>query len=238
MPSVGTFYGLGVGPGDPDLITIKAVKILNQVDVVFTAASSGNEYSFASQIGLKYLKSGVEPRNLPFPMTEDETVLRLAWRDNATEVADVLRSGRSAAFLTLGDCLTYSTYAYLLPLLTEIIPEAPIVSVPGVTSYQIAAARLNRPLVMAKESLAILSGGGDETRFEKALDHSDNVVIMKMGRGRDRIVETLKKKNLAVKTALVSQLGLAEEKIVDGLDRDLSDPPTYFSLLLVTKRSY
>ncbi|MDR1608087.1 MAG: precorrin-2 C(20)-methyltransferase [Deltaproteobacteria bacterium] len=236
MPKVGAFYGVGVGPGDPDLITVKAVKILNQVDLVFTASSSANEYSLARQIGLKYLKAGVPLQNLPFPMTEDDQALKAAWRQNATDIAEILRSGRSAAFLTLGDCLTYSTYAYLLPVLTEIIPAAPIISVPGITSYQQAAARLNRPLVMTKESLAIISGGGDEAKFGTLLDQSDNVVIMKMYRGRDQIVETLRKKGLAAKTALCSQLDLPGEKIVDGLDQDLTDPTTYFSLMLVTKR--
>jgi precorrin-2/cobalt-factor-2 C20-methyltransferase len=237
MPKVGAFYGVGVGPGDPDLITVKAVKVLNQVDLVFTASSSANEYSLARQIGLKYLKTGVQPRNLPFPMTEDDTALRAAWRQNASDIAEILRSGRSAAFLTLGDCLTYSTYAYLLPVLTEIIPEAPIISVPGITSYQQAAARLNRPLVMTKESLAIISGGGDEAKFETLLDQSDNVVIMKMYRGRDKIVETLRNKNLAQKTALCAQLDLEGEQIIDGLDQKLSEDPTYFSLMLVTKRN-
>ncbi|MDR1870992.1 MAG: precorrin-2 C(20)-methyltransferase [Deltaproteobacteria bacterium] len=236
MSKVGSFYGLGVGPGDPDLITMKAVKILNRVDTVFTASSSTNEYSLARRIGLKYLRAGVETRNLPFPMTEDEVALNAAWRANAATIAEVLRSGRSAAFLTLGDCLTYSTYAYLLPILAEIIPEAPIVSVPGITSYQLAAARLNRPLAQTKESLAILSGGGDPEVFETLLDHSDNVVIMKMGRVREEIVDLLKKKNLAPKTALFAKLGLDGEKIDDGLDQEL-DPPTYFSLMLVTKRN-
>ncbi|MDR1577648.1 MAG: precorrin-2 C(20)-methyltransferase [Deltaproteobacteria bacterium] len=237
MPKVGAFYGVGVGPGDPDLITVKAVKILNQVDLVFTASSSTNEYSLARQIGLRYLKSGIPLQNLPFPMTEDDQALKTAWRKNASDIAEILRSGRSAAFLTLGDCLTYSTYAYLLPILTEIIPEAPITSVPGITSYQQAAARLNRPLVMTKESLSIISGGGDEGQFETLLDQSDNVVIMKMYRGRDKIVETLRQKGLASKTALCAQLDLPGEKIVEGLDQNLAEAATYFSLLLVTKRN-
>jgi precorrin-2/cobalt-factor-2 C20-methyltransferase len=237
MSKIGTFYGIGVGPGDPDLITVKAVKVLNRVDLVFTASSSANEYSLARQIGARYLKSGTKLENLPFPMTEDETLLKAAWRENASVVAEILNNGQSAAFLTLGDCLTYSTYAYLLPVLKEIIPQAPIVSIPGITSYQQAAARLNRPLVMTKESLTIVSGGGDRQKFETLLDQSDNVVIMKMYRGRDNIVDLLKRKNLAAQTALCSQLDLKEEKILDGLDQDLTDPATYFSLMLVTKRN-
>ncbi|MDR1084312.1 MAG: precorrin-2 C(20)-methyltransferase [Deltaproteobacteria bacterium] len=237
MSKIGTFYGLGVGPGDPDLITVKAVKILNQVDLVFTASSSTNEYSLARQIGVRYLKSGVELQNLPFPMTEDESLLKAAWRKNAEVIKNVLLTGRSAAFLTLGDCLTYSTYAYLLPVLSEIVPQAPVISIPGITSYQQAAARLNRPLVMTKESLSIVSGGGDPAKFETLLDHSDNVVIMKMYRGRDEIIDLLKKKNLAAKTALCSQLDLAGETVIDGLNRELTDKPAYFSLMLVTKRN-
>jgi precorrin-2/cobalt-factor-2 C20-methyltransferase len=237
MPEIGSFYGIGVGPGDPDLVTVKAVKIMNRAEVIFTASSAANEYSLARKIAMRYLKLGVELRNLPFPMTEDDALLRAAWRRNAADIAEILRTGQDAAFLTLGDCLTYSTYAYLLPVLAEIIPEAPIISVPGITSYQQAAARLNRPLVMTKESLTILSGGGDPKKFETLLDNSDNVAIMKMYRGRDQIVELLKSRHLEGKTALCAQLDLEGEKIVEDLSQNLEDPPAYFSLMLVTKRN-
>ncbi|MDR1037632.1 MAG: precorrin-2 C(20)-methyltransferase [Deltaproteobacteria bacterium] len=233
---LGSFYGLGVGPGDPELLTLKAVRILNQVDVVFTAASSKNEYSLARDIASPHLKPGAEVETLNFPMTADEAQLDAAWAANAESVAKVLRSGRSAAFLTLGDCLTYSTYSYLLPFLKKIIPEAPIVSVPGITSYQLAAARLNRPLCLNSESFTVLSGTGDEENFSALMDKSDNLAIMKSYRGREKVIGMIKEKKLAANTALCSQLGLPNEKVTDGLDDDFPDDPSYFTIFLVTKR--
>lgn len=237
MPdNLGTFYGLGVGPGDPELLTVKAIRILNSVDVVFTAASTKNEYSLAREIAAPHLKKGAGAETMNFPMTADGEALDKAWGDNARRVASVLRSGRSAAFLTLGDCLTYSTYSYLLPLLKEIIPEARIESVPGITSYQLAAARLNRPLCLNSESFTVLSGTGEEANFSALMDKSDNLAIMKSYRGRDRVIGMIKEKGLAPQTALCSQLGLPNEKITDGLDDDFPDDPSYFTIFLVNKR--
>jgi precorrin-2/cobalt-factor-2 C20-methyltransferase len=237
MPDkLGTFYGLGVGPGDPDLLTIKAVKVLNEVDAVFTAASTGNEYSLARDIASPHLKPGTAVETLNFPMTSDGEELNRAWSANAEKVAEALRSGRSAAFLTLGDCLTYSTYSYLLPYLRRSVPEARIVSVPGITSYQLAAARLNRPLCLNSESFTVLSGSGGEESFSSLLDMSDNLAIMKSYRGREKVIGLLREKGLAASTALCSQLGLPDERVTDGLDGGFPDDPSYFTVLLVNKR--
>jgi precorrin-2/cobalt-factor-2 C20-methyltransferase len=234
--NLGTFYGIGVGPGDPELLTFKAAKILNEVDVVFTAASTKNEYSLARDIASPHLKPGAGVETLNFPMTADGEALDKAWAANAEAVAAVLRSGRSAAFLTLGDCLTYSTYSYLLPFLKKLIPEARIVSVPGITSYQLAAARLNRPLCLNSESFTVLSGTGDEADFAALVDRSDNLAIMKSYKGREKVISMLKDKGLAARTALCSQLGLPNEKVTDGLEEGFPDDPSYFTVFLVTKR--
>ncbi|MDR2353467.1 MAG: precorrin-2 C(20)-methyltransferase [Deltaproteobacteria bacterium] len=235
----GTLYGLGVGPGDPDLLTIKAAKILNSVDAVFTASSSKNEYSLAYQIASPHLKSGIKAENLDFPMTDKESELLPAWVKNATTIAEVLKSGKSAAFLTLGDPLTYSTYSYIIPVLKNILTEVNIVTIPAVTSYQLAAAKLNRPLCINKESLTIVSGTGEENgyhNFVSLLDSSDNLVIMKSPKDRGKVFKLLKEKNLESKIAVCSQLGLPEEKITQGVPEDLTNNLSYFTLILVNKR--
>jgi precorrin-2/cobalt-factor-2 C20-methyltransferase len=237
MPSqIGTFYGIGVGPGDPDLLTIKAVKILNSVDIVFTASAGTKEYSLAKVIASPHLKPGVPIETLTFPMTEDEAALDEAWTKNAEIVAKNLKANRSAAFLTLGDCLTYSTYSYLLPYLAKLVPEAKIVSIPGITSYQLAASRLNRPLCLNSESFTVVSGAEDDTNFTDLLDKSDNLAIMKSFRGREKVVKILRDKKLADKTAVCSQLGLPNESVIDGLDSEDMIDPSYFTIFLVNKR--
>jgi precorrin-2/cobalt-factor-2 C20-methyltransferase len=232
---MGTFYGIGVGPGDPSLITVKAVDILRVVDEVYTATTSTNEESLAGKIASPYLRPGVKLQNLIFPMTNDVDKLEESWQANAQTVAATLDKGHSVAFLTLGDCLTYSTYAYLLRFLLEIKPTAKVESIPGITSYQLAAARLNRPLVLGKESLSIM-GGSIDHGFNELCQASDNLVILKPYRGTSDILDRLKAMGLADKTAICSNLALKGETIIDGLDKDYVEPDGYFSLLLINKR--
>jgi precorrin-2/cobalt-factor-2 C20-methyltransferase len=233
---IGTLYGLGVGPGDPGLLTIAASKLLGEVDDIFTASSSANEDSLAAKIAAPYIKTGAVTTKLGFPMTSDRAVLESAWDRNANVVATSLKGGRSAAFLTLGDCLTYSTYSYLLKHLFKIMPEAKVVSIPGITSYQLAAARLNRPLVMGRETLTILGGASDEQEADSLARLSDNLVILKSYRETSAMIEKLKDMKVAGQAALCANLSLAGETVIDGLEENFTVPNSYFSLILVNKR--
>jgi len=229
----GTLYGIGVGPGDPELLTIKAVRILGEVDLVFTAASPGNDYSIAQKIAGPHLKPGIEVRRLNFPMVGDEETLVRAWRSNAEEIAEVLKKGLSAAFLTLGDTLTYSTYGYVLPYLAELAPEGSVVTIPGITSYQMAAARLNQPLVTGLESLTIMSGVEDPEKLGELLDQTDNVAILKTYRSFEGIMAMLKRKGLLKNATLYSKVGLPEEEIHCDLENSPPEKPPYLSLMIV-----
>ncbi len=236
MPGkIGTLYGIGVGPGDPELLTIKAARLLGEVDLIFTAASPGNDYSIAQRIAEPHLKPGLEVRRLDFPMVGDEKTLRAAWKANADEIAEVLKSGRSAAFLTLGDPLTYSTYGYVLPYLAESLPPNAVVTVPGITSYQLAASRLNTPLVTGLESLTVMSGVEDPEKLGDLLDKTDNVAILKTYRSFDKIMNMLKTKGLAQNATLYSKLGLPDEEIRGDLENAGVSEPPYLSLMIVKK---
>jgi len=230
---IGTLYGIGVGPGDPELLTIKAARLLGEVDLVFTAASPGNDYSIAQQIAGPHLKPGIEVRRLDFPMVGDEKILTEAWKANAAEIAEVLKKGLSAAFLTLGDSLTYSTYGYVLPYLAEMVPAESVVTIPGITSYQMAASRRNQPLVTGLESLTIMSGVEDPEVLGDLLDKTDNVAILKTYRSYDGIMAMLKKKGLVKNAVLYSKVGLPDEEIHSDLENSPVDKPPYLSLMIV-----
>ncbi|MDR2442628.1 MAG: precorrin-2 C(20)-methyltransferase [Deltaproteobacteria bacterium] len=232
----GTLYGIGVGPGDPDLITVMATKILGEVEEIFTASSSANEDSLAAKIASPYIKPGAKTTKLSFPMTSDRKLLESAWDENAAIVAKCLNAGRSAAFLTLGDCLTYSTYSYLLRHLYRLSPEAKVVSIPGVTSYQLAAAKLNRPLVIGRETLAILGGSAQDSELDFLSQKFDNLVLLKSYRDTNVMIDKLKSLGLAQKSALCANLSLIGETIIDGLDGEVKVPESYFSLILVNTR--
>ena len=237
MTAPGKLYGVGVGPGDSGLLTIRAAEILSIVDIVFTASASKNEDSLAAKIAAPHLKADVPCRKLPFPMTSDRSVLEKAWDENAKEVSEILRSGKAAAFLTLGDCLTYSTYAYLLSHLRKAMPEAEIESVPGITSYQLAASKLNRPLVQGRESLAILGGASEGEEMEILIQNADNLAILKSYRETPALLKRLGELGLLGRSALCVNLGLPGEAVYDDLLIERPPPPqSYFALTLVNKR--
>ncbi len=162
----GTLFGIGVGPGDPELIPVKAARILSDADIVFTAASTRNDYSLAVDIARIYIPDTTPVETLPFPMSQELDIREKAWQQHARRVAEVLEAGQNAAFLTLGDPLTYSTYGYVMRHLQKEWPHLPVCTIPGITSYQAAAAATNQPLVEGEESLLLLSGvhGGERLR--------------------------------------------------------------------------
>ena len=231
----GTLYGIGVGPGDPDLLTIKAVKIIKAVDVVFAASSIKNKHSLAVEIARLHMSNDTDVRALPFQMSNNEAERENLWEQNATLIVQELEKGRSVAFLTLGDSLTYSTYGYLMKIIKQTAPHVKIVSVPGITSYQAAAARLNTPLVEGDESLLVTSGarGGDELR--KCGIAADNVVLLKAYKNVTDINSALKDADLLGNSVGISKCGRKDEQIVRDVREFEKRKPDYWTLVIAKK---
>jgi precorrin-2/cobalt-factor-2 C20-methyltransferase len=231
----GTLYGIGVGPGDPELITLKAVKVLHQVPHIFAASSTKNDYSLALNIVRCHLNgAGIE--HLPFPMSKDPQVLASAWEGNARRVLEVLDSGSDAAFVTLGDPLTYSTFGYLLKTLKRLRPEVRIVTVPGITSYSAAAALTHIPLTEGEESFYLVSGALGAAKLKEVIDKSDNIVILKTYRYFGEIYRTLEEMDLLDRTTVISRCGLDGETVVENL-RDLKGRELpYLSMVIIKKQ--
>jgi precorrin-2 C20-methyltransferase (EC 2.1.1.130)/cobalt-factor II C20-methyltransferase (EC 2.1.1.151) len=208
----GTLYGIGVGPRDPELITIKAAKILKQVAVVFTAASTKNSYSLAMEIAAPHLKEDVSVVRLDFPMTWDKEVLATAWQVNAGKVADVLKKGKDAAFITLGDPMTYSTFGYIMHAIKETCPDMPVRIIPGITSYQAGAAAVGRILAEGEESFTVISGSLGARELKKVINNTQNMIMLKVYKNYREILDTLNSLDLASGSVLVSRCGLNGEK--------------------------
>lgn len=231
----GILYGIGVGPGDPDLIPIKAVRILEQVELIFTAASTKNSYSLAVEIARSHIPEQSVIEKLEFPMSKDQSVIEQAWYNNAARVAELLESGKNAAFLTVGDPLTYSTYGYVLRHLKDGWPHLTIRTVPGITSYQAAAASLNRPLVEGEESLLIMSGVHGGERFRKMTDKPDNVVFLKAYRNVKGIYKALEESGMLEGSAAVANCSRKDEKIYPDLKELVKQQSNYWTLVLANK---
>jgi precorrin-2/cobalt-factor-2 C20-methyltransferase len=234
--TTGTLYGIGVGPGDPELMTLKAVRALSGVDVVYTAASTRNSYSIAVEIVTPHLKAGIPILRLDFPMTRDRGLLNEAWRRNAGIVRDTLFKGLDAALITLGDPMTYSTFGYLMRTLKEESPELPVKVIPGITSYQAAAAAACRVLAEGEESLTVISGAMGPERLRRVVDHTDNVVMLKVYRNYREIMDALRDMDLARFSVMVSRCGFEGEQIVTDLENLPDEVPPYLSLLLIRKK--
>jgi precorrin-2/cobalt-factor-2 C20-methyltransferase len=229
----GMLYGIGVGPGDPDYLTLAAADRLKHVDVVLAASSTRNEYSTALNIARPHLPADARVELLKFPMTKKPDELEAAWRENAARTADLLDQGLRVAFLTLGDPMLYSTFGYLLRTLKRERPDQAVEIIPGVTSFQAAAAKTQTILAESGENLVVFSGVGDEARLERLMDEADNMVILKSYKNFEILRELVERKGLGGSTVFVSRLGLQEERIHLGLD-EVKQTPHYLSLLLVT----
>ena len=234
----GILYGIGVGPGDPDLITLKAVRILSQVDMVFAASSSKNAHSQAVEIVKPHLKDGMPIQMLSFPMTRDMNIMEAAWQDNAKIIIKVLEQGKNVAFITLGDCLTYSTYGYVLKHIRKLAPDIKISSIPGITSYQAAAARINTPLVEGEQSLILVSGvtGGD--KFRQISDRADNVVFLKAYKNAGDIAAALDEAGMADKSVGIVKCGLEGEQIISDISAFHKKKPDYWTLIISKKSGH
>jgi len=234
--TTGTLYGIGVGPGDPDMITLKAVKILNQVDVVYAAASTKNDYSLAVSIARPHIPETAELTMLRFPMTTDREETRKAWKNNARMIIDTLEQGKNAAFLTLGDSMTYSTYGYLLQNIQELAPSLNVVSVPGITSYQASAACLNTPLVEGEESLVILSGaqGGDRLRQFSGIP--ENVVFLKAYKNVGDITDALEEADMLDRSVCVTHCCQKDQEIIHDIRQLGNRPPDYWTLIMAKRK--
>ncbi|EPR42407.1 precorrin-2 C20-methyltransferase [Desulfovibrio sp. X2] len=234
MSTLGTLYAVGVGPGDPELMTVKAARILAATATVFTAASPRNGQSHALEIARVHLSEGARVERLEFPMTRDEVILAAAWEEAARKVLAVLSRGEDAVFLTLGDPMTYSTFGYLLRTLRALEPEAPVQAVPGVTSYQAAAAAALTPLVEGEEGLCVISGIAAEEKLETTLATADNAVVLKAYRNLPTIRKVVSRLGLSERVQAVSCLGMADEARYQGLD-EVPETLPYFSLFLLPK---
>jgi precorrin-2/cobalt-factor-2 C20-methyltransferase len=231
----GTLYGIGVGPGDPEWITVKAARILAACPHVCAPKPDAGAESLALEIARAYLRPDVVVHEQAYPMTSDRELLRRHWCHAAREVHAILAQGHDCGFLTLGDPLLYSTYIYLLRELKAMDPAVRVVTVPGITSFSAAAALANRPVGEGKQTVTIVPAADDLQTFTEALDRGGTVVLMKIGRRLDRALEALEVRGLLDRTVFVSRAGMAEQRVETDARRlrGLSEDAGYLSVLIV-----
>ncbi|MBN1632313.1 MAG: precorrin-2 C(20)-methyltransferase [Thermoleophilia bacterium] len=180
QPTFGTVYGVGVGPGDPRLVTVLAAEVLGRVSVLVAPGSRGKEGGLALDVARSYLSPECRVIVSGLPMTADQAELRKAWEETARILAGETSDGRDVAFVTLGDPTLYSTWGYVMSALRSLFPEVPVKTIPGVMSMAACAAHAGIPLAQGREPLLVWPmAPGDDLR--QWLEAFPNVVVMKAG---------------------------------------------------------
>jgi len=236
MNKIGKFFGIGVGPGDPELLTLKAVRIIEQADCVFEAVSSKERKSIAGKIVSSIIdKTAVETVSLFFPMSKaSPEKKRELLVENSLIIADKLKSGRDCVFITLGDPSIYSTCSSLVTELRKMINKLEVEIVPGITSFQAAAAKSTQPLVDDLETLLVVPAYKQELIKNNMIGHNQTIVTMKAYKTKNDIIKYAKDKNIN-DLLYVSQLGLDNEVISTDVDEIEKLPEKYLSLFILKK---
>lgn len=229
----GILYGISVGPGDPELMTLKGLRILQQVPVVAFPAGVGGKPGFAQQIVNHWLGEHQVQLSLTFPYVHDLDILTKAWVKAAGEVWYYLQSGQDVAFVCEGDVSFYSTFTYLAQTLQEQHPHVTVQTVPGVCSPMAAASVLGLPLTLRQERLIVLPALYNVEELETILDWAEVVVLMKVSSVYEQVWKILYRRQLLETAWVVERATLPDQRYIE----DLRDRPTlnlsYFSLLIV-----
>ena len=229
----GKLFGIGVGPGDPELLTVKAINAIKQLDVIIAPKTEKKDGSVALNIASQYIKPETEIVYQVFPMTvgfaEDDT----AWQSNKQEILELLQAGKNVGFLTLGDPMFYSTYIYVFRLLQHEAVE--IETIPGIPAFCAIGSATNTPIVEGDSILSIIPANMPEDRVRSALKTCDNAVLMKVYKNSDAVIDMLAEEGLAKQAVLASRCGLDDEVIIRDISREKGRKLNYLSTILTRR---
>ncbi len=230
---IGTLYGVGVGPGDPDLITVKGLRRLQASPIVAFPAGIQQRQGVAEQIIAPWLKGSQIRLPLHFPYVQDAIALEAAWQKAAETVWPYLAQGQDVAFASEGDTSFYSTFTYLAQALKQAHPDAMVQTIPGVCSPMAAAAALGIPLTIQHQQLAILPTLYCVEALETALSWADVVVLMKVSSVYSQVWPILHQRQLLQHSYVVERATQSQQKIYRDLDHHPNLALPYFSLMVI-----
>lgn len=224
----GRLLGVGVGPGDPELLTLKAVRVLNESPVI-AYVSAGGRPSMARRIAAQHLSPGRREINLALPMQPMPELAQAAYDEGAARIGAELERGRDVAVLCEGDPFVYGSFAQLFERLGERYPTE---VVPGVASFTAAAAAARTPLVGRAETLVVLPATLPKDELAAHLARADAAAVLKLGRHLAKMRDLLAELGLLKHAIYVEHASAARERVVPLADLAVDEAP-YFSLLLL-----
>ena len=233
---IGRFYGVGVGPGDPELISVKAYRVLKETPVIAYPKKRRGSRSYALDIIEAYVDAQAKTMvGLVFPMTKDAAVLAREWDRTAHTVAEYLVRGDDVAFVTEGDPMLYSTFIHLARTVTDKIPDLTVTAIPGISSVTASAAVLGWPLADGDETVAVVPATADRERLKTLLSLHDAVVLVKVAKVLDVVLGVLEELGLTDRARVVTQATHRAERIWTRVTELGGAELPYLTLMVVKK---
>ncbi len=234
----GKLYGIGVGPGNSEYLTIKGKRIINEVDILLCPEKKEGAGSFAFEIIKEHIENdSLEIVNLVYPMHYNEDELETMWEKNGKIINEYLKQGKKLAFITLGDTTVYSTFMYTLPFVDKELMDLEII--PGITSFCAVASEIKNPLMVWEESLKIVPvRKNDKDQLTEAIKHNDNIVLMKPSNNPSEIIKMLRENELEDKFMLISKVGTDEEVLISDIKELENIKLPYLSTMIIKKGGF
>ena len=236
-------YCIGCGPGDPELVTIKAINLIKNADIIFTPTARENKPSVALSIVEKYVSKGTEVRQLIFPMTKDVTKLKESWKNNANEISEAVRIGKKAVYLTVGDPSLYSTWIYIHKEIQTNHKDVEVEIVPGITSIFSFSAELKTPVGEGEEIIGIIPACYNLDRLKTAAECCDTLVFLKDGRYFNSVIDVLVESSFPddsdvfiAQDVSTNAESLQRRKLIDIARDKNENNDKYFSIMIAKKK--
>ena len=242
----GKLFGIGVGPGDSDLLTVKAVKAIQNADMIITPKTEKKDGSVAWNIAKPFIPEDMAILPMVFQMNTDMEAVNKQWEENrkiiagstideCVSIAEKLDEGKNLVFLTLGDPMLYSTYMYIFNEFKD-SDDYEVETIPGIPAFLGIASYIGLPVTEWEENVLIIPATADHEKFDQALSAADNAVIMKVYKSFAFVQEELRKHHMLQRSVMVSRAGLPDEIVIRDIGSLPADyKPNYLSTIIAKR---
>jgi precorrin-2/cobalt-factor-2 C20-methyltransferase len=236
-------YCIGCGPGDPDLLTLKAINIIKNADIIYTPTAREGKPSVALSIVEGFLNKDTEIQQLVFPMIKDFNKLKENWKDNAKEITNSIRNGKRAIYLTVGDPSLYSTWIYIYREITNAHKDIEVEVIPGITSIFSFSAEIKTPIGEGEEIIGIIPACYNLDRLKTAAQCCDTLIFLKDGRYFNSVLEILMESGFPGESDIfiaqdvsTNSEALQKKKLAELLRNPNENNDKYFSIMIAKKK--
>jgi precorrin-2/cobalt-factor-2 C20-methyltransferase len=236
-------YCIGCGPGDPDLLTLKAINIIKNADIIYTPTAREGKPSVALSIVERFLNKDTEIQQLVFPMIKDFNKLKENWKDNAKEITNSIRNGKRAIYLTVGDPSLYSTWIYIYREITNAHKDIEVEVIPGITSIFSFSAEIKTPIGEGEEIIGIIPACYNLDRLKTAAQCCDTLIFLKDGRYFNSVLEILMESGFPGESDIfiaqdvsTNSEALQKKKLAELLRNPNENNDKYFSIMIAKKK--